>query len=543
MSQENPDWWRGGAIYQIYPRSFSDSRQRGWGDLNGIRRRLPYLASLGVDVVWVCPFFKSPMEDFGYDVEDHRRVDPMFGTDEEFDLLIAEAQSMNIKIMVDLVLSHVAKSHRWFQDASKNPDSEYSDCFVWADAKPDGSPPNNWLSIFGGSAWAWNSVRCQYYLHNFLVSQPDLNFHDPRVRAEALSIARFWLERGVSGFRLDTVNFYFHDRELRDNPATDHRDEALTKDSNPYGFQDHIYDKNRPEVLSFLSELGALMREYPGTVTLGEIGSIRKRSWSLIRDYTDGDRLSLCYTFDLLGGTFSAPYIRDTLRRSLREAPNAWPCWAYANHDVERSATRLAPDGVAPDTIARLSNSLLLSLRGTPCIYQGEELGLEEVSVPFEQLQDPYGIEFWPDYVGRDGCRTPMPWEHAKPGCGFTSDAEPWLPIPEAHRQRAVSVQEEDPDSPLNHFRRVVAMRRREPALQIGDMSVLDGSDQLLSYVRSHEGVSVCCYFNLSGESVSLTHLGLEAAVIFDGRLDDWRQEAGPLTIEPWSWVWVRSAQ
>ena len=409
MNNTGMDWWKSGTIYQVYPRSFCDSSHRGWGDLNGVRTKLPYLASLGVDAVWISPFFKSPMKDFGYDVEDHRSVDPMFGTDTDFDHLIADAKQLGIKIIVDLVLSHVSDTHPWFQDASRSKDSEYSNHFVWADAQADGSPPNNWLSIFGGSAWAWHPERRQYYLHNFLKSQPDLNFHEPGVRAEALSIARYWLERGVSGFRLDTVNFYFHDQALRSNPKSTHVGNTLVPDSNPYSNQDHVYDKNRPEVVTFLEELGQLTKQYPGTVTLGEVGAIEARSWHLINEYTQEERLSLCYSFDLLGEHFSAQHFRKVINRSLEQAPNTWPCWAFSNHDVARTASRLTPEGVSSERVTRLTLSLLMSLRGTPCIYQGEELGLEEVEIPYEKLQDPYGLEFWPEFVGRDGCRTPMP--------------------------------------------------------------------------------------------------------------------------------------
>ncbi|MEE2779832.1 MAG: alpha-glucosidase [Myxococcota bacterium] len=540
MDKKTTDWWRSGTIYQIYPRSFSDSGARGWGDLNGIRERLPYLASLGVDALWISPFFLSPMKDFGYDVEDHRRVDPMFGTNEDLDALIREARDLDLKIMVDLVLSHVADTHPWFQDTIRNPDSEYSDCFVWAEPSADGCPPNNWLSVFGGSAWSWNSRRRQYYLHNFLTEQPDLNFHNPRVRAEALSIARYWLERGVTGFRLDTVNFYCHDLELRNNPPSNDRGLALAPESNPYSYQNHLYDKNRPEVLSFLSELGALTREFPGSVTLGEVGAVQERSWSLIREYTSEERLNLCYNFDLLGDTFSAKNLRGIIKRSVREAPDAWPCWAFSNHDVARTASRLAPEGVSTEKIARLTMSILLSLRGTPCIYQGEELGLEEVDVPYDLLQDPYGIEFWPDYVGRDGCRTPMPWEPSEPNCGFTNSPEAWLPIPDGHQELAVSVQEASSQSTLHFFRRVLALRQQEPCLQLGTMTLIDEQDDVFAISRAFEGVTIQCHYNLSFEPIVLENPGLEGSGIFDGSTATWRDASMPIVLDPWQWAWLK---
>ncbi len=540
MQNETIEWWRKGTIYQVYPRSFSDSSNRGWGDLNGVRERLPYLASLGVDAVWISPFFKSPMKDFGYDVEDHRCVDPMFGTNEDFDALIAEARRLNIKIMVDLVLSHVSDIHPWFKEASKSRDSEYSDCFVWADAQVDGSPPNNWRAIFGGSAWTWSPSRRQYYLHNFLKSQPDLNFHNPRVRQEALSIARYWLDKGVSGFRLDTVNFYFHDQELRSNPASDCVGDNMAHESNPYSYQDHIYDKNRPEVSSFLAELGAVLKEYPGAVTLGEVGAVKKRSWALVREYTQENRLSLCYNFDLLGEDFDANYLRSVIEQSSREAPDAWPCWTFSNHDVPRSASRLAKAGARQDQVASLSTALLLSLRGTPCIYQGEELGLEEAEIAYEDLKDPFGIEFWPDIPGRDGCRTPMPWTEKDPNCGFNDGKKTWLPIPDAHRSLSVEVQEPVYDSSLNRFRRLLAMRSQETALQIGDLDLLDSDGEVLAYERSFDGEAIQCYFNLSSEPKSLEVPGFQDSRVFDGSTPTWQDAPAGLDLEPWGWVWLR---
>ncbi|MBR58014.1 MAG: alpha-glucosidase [Myxococcales bacterium] len=533
-------WWRKGILYQVYPRSFFDASERGWGDLKGVRQKLPYLASLGVDAVWISPIFKSPMKDFGYDVEDHRMIDPMFGTEADFDGLIADAKQLNLKIMVDLVLSHVADVHPWFQDATRSRESEYSNCFVWAEPRADGGPPNNWLSIFGGSAWSWSPERHQYYLHNFLKSQPDLNFHEPRVRAEALSIARFWLERGVSGFRLDTVNFYFHDEQLRDNPPSETVGNAVVPDTNPYSKQDHIYDKNRPEVRTFLSELGALTEQYSGTVTLGEVGAIEKRSWPLIQEYTQPKRLSLCYSFDLLSEIFNADRLRSVINRSIQEAPDTWPCWAFSNHDVGRSASRLAPDGVPTEPIARLAMSLLLSLRGTPCVYQGEELGLEEAHIPYNQLQDPYGIEFWPDYVGRDGCRTPMPWDGSEVSAGFTSHPKPWLPIPAEHRARAVNIQDDFPNSMLNYFRRLVGMRKAEECLHMGDFTMLEGAPDILAFVRSFEAKSIQCHYNLSSDPAVLSSPPLQESQIFDGTHRTWRDAPTLITLGAWEWVWLR---
>ncbi|MEO0989760.1 MAG: alpha-amylase family glycosyl hydrolase, partial [Pseudomonadota bacterium] len=335
----DPDWWRGAVIYQIYPRSFQDSNGDGIGDLSGIIHRLPYLADLGVDGIWISPFFTSPMLDFGYDVSDYRDVDPMFGTLGDFDALIQRAHDLNIRVMIDLVLSHTSDLHPWFKESRSSRDNDKADYYVWAEPKPDGTPPNNWLSIFGGSAWEWDSTRLQYYLHNFLIEQPDLNFHNPRVRQELLDVARFWLERGVDGFRLDTVNFYYHDAELRDNPALteDQRNSEIAPAVNPYNHQDHLYSKTQPENLGFLADLRKVMDEFADITSVGEVGDAQ-RGLQVQADYTaDGDKLHMCYGFDFLSGssldgTRTAEVIQ-TFNGAVRDG---WAMWAFSNHDVIR---------------------------------------------------------------------------------------------------------------------------------------------------------------------------------------------------------------
>ena len=403
---KDQDWWRGAVIYQIYPRSFQDDTGDGIGDLRGITRRLPYIASLGVDAIWISPFFTSPMKDFGYDVSDYCDVDPMFGTLADFDALVHAAHVHGLKVMIDLVLSHSSDQHPWFGESRADRYNDKANWYVWADAKPDGTPPNNWLSIFGGSAWSWDARRCQYYLHNFLVSQPDLNFHEPKVQDALLDVARFWLERGVDGFRLDTINFYTHDAQLRDNPPlpVEARNASIAPAVNPYNHQEHLYDKNRPETLEFLRKLRALMDPY-GAAAVGEVGDAQ-RGLEIMGEYTAGDDLvQMCYAFELLSGEQpDAAHVAEVMDHVARVASDGWACWAYSNHDVVRHATRwnLTEDA------QRLFATLLMCLRGSACIYQGEELGLTEASVAFDDLQDPYGIEFWPEFKGRDGCRTPM---------------------------------------------------------------------------------------------------------------------------------------
>ncbi len=489
------DWWRGAVIYQIYPRSFQDSTGNGIGDLRGIKQRLPYIAALGVDAIWISPFFTSPMADFGYDVSDFRDVDPVFGTLADFDAVVAEAHRLGLKVMIDLVFSHTSSQHPWFKQSRKAAPNEYSDYYVWADARPDGTPPNNWLSIFGGSAWHWEARRCQYYLHNFLISQPDLNFHNPVVQDELLDIARFWLERGVNGFRLDTINFYFADKELRNNPPLpeEERNDLTAPKVNPYNYQEHIYDKNRPETLGFLRRLRRLMDGYDAAA-VGEVGD-SQRGLEILGEYTAGDELmQMCYAFELLSGQRpTAGFIAEVFAKMDKVAADGWACWAYSNHDVQRHKSRWRLN----DAADRLFATMLICLRGSACIYQGEELGLPEAEVPYEALQDPYGIEFWPEFKGRDGCRTPMVWEQNNSNGGFSSQMETWLPVPQAHLSHAAANAEADPDSLLHHYRKAIALRHAHPALQQGDMLRLRAEDDVFSFIRQTPGETIFCAFNL----------------------------------------------
>jgi len=500
----DPDWWRGAVIYQIYPRSYQDSNGDGIGDLAGIIQRLPYVASLGVDAIWISPFFTSPMLDFGYDVSDYRDVDPMFGTLADFDALIARAHELGLRVMIDLVLSHTSTQHPWFTQSRASRDNPKDNWYVWADPKPDGTPPNNWLSIFGGSAWQWDGQRRQYYLHNFLKEQPDLNFHEPQVQDALLDVARFWLDRGVDGFRLDTINFYFHDAELRDNPPLDAADHntSIAPDVNPYNFQDHLYDRNRPENLPFLERFRALMDEYPDITAVGEVGDAQ-RGLEIVGEYTAGDnRMHMCYGFDFLGPE-QAPggRIASVLQNFQQAAPDGWSCWAFSNHDVPRHASRLG----LSDAALRLHVALTLCLRGSICLYQGEELGLTQAHVPFEDLQDPYGKEFWPNYKGRDGCRTPMVWTPEAPFGGF-SEVKPWLPVAQEHLAKSVSAQDGDGTSLLAFYRCMIQLRQSRPALQKGGLSVVSASDDIFACLREMPGQPpIFAAFNLSGTMQTVT--------------------------------------
>ncbi|WKE65201.1 alpha-glucosidase family protein [Gallaecimonas kandeliae] len=500
MSQQ--PWWRGAVIYQIYPRSFQDTNGDGVGDLPGIIDKLDYIASLGVDAIWISPFFKSPMADFGYDIADYRDVDPLFGNLADFDRLLAGAHQRGIKVMIDQVLSHTSVEHDWFKESREDKTNPKADWYVWADANEDGTPPNNWLSLFGGVAWRWEPRRCQYYLHNFLSSQPDLNFHNPEVQKATLDNVKFWLDKGVDGFRLDAINFCFHDKQLRDNPAKpkDKRVGRGFSPDNPYAFQYHWYNNTQPENLPFLEELRALVDQYPGATTLGEISS--EDSLATMAEYTEGRRLHMGYSFELLTDDFTAAYIRGTVEGLEAKMTQGWPCWAISNHDVQRVVTRWG--GAAPPAhMASMLTALVCSLRGSVCVYQGEELGLAEADVAFEDLQDPYGITFWPQFKGRDGCRTPMPWTGGEHG-GF-STAKPWLPVPDDHRSKAVALQEGQHDSTLASFRTFMAWRKTQAALVLGEIRFLDCPEPVLAFVREHEGKQVLVAFNLSDAQVEVT--------------------------------------
>ncbi len=497
------DWWQGAVIYQIYPRSLKDTNNDGVGDIPGIIEKIDYIASLGVDAIWVSPFFKSPMKDFGYDISDYRDIDPLFGTLDDFDRLIESAHAAGIKVIIDQVLSHTSDQHAWFKTSRLDKTNDKSDWYVWADAHDDGGPPNNWLSIFGGGAWQWEPRRGQYYLHNFLDSQPDLNYHNPAVRAQMLDEVEFWLKRGVDGFRLDAINFCFHDAQLRDNPAkpeAERKGRGFSED-NPYAFQYHYYNNTQPENLSFLEELRQLLDRYPNTVGLGEISS--EDSLATMAEYTEGDkRLHTAYSFELLVDEFSADYIRETVSTLEARMRGGWPCWAVGNHDVTRVMSRWGKEHANNPQLAKMINSVLVSLKGSVCSYQGEELGLTEASIDFDQLQDPYGIAFWPNFKGRDGCRTPIPW-NKDVHCGF-SEATPWLPLASEHIGNNIEQQNDESNSVLNHYRQLLKWRKQQVAICRGEIEFLETSDNVLAFVRRHEQQVFWVCYNLNDHAIEI---------------------------------------
>ena len=497
-SSEPTGWWRSAVIYQIYPRSFCDANQDGIGDLSGIVEELDYVAELGVDIVWISPFYVSPMKDFGYDVADYREVDPIFGRMDDFVTLVEKANKLGLKVMADMVLSHTSDQHSWFCESRASKDNKKADWYVWANPKLDGTPPNNWLSIFGGSGWEWDTHRQQFYLHNFLSAQPDLNFHNPDVVEAVLGVVEFWLRLGVKGIRLDTVNWYFHDQKLRDNPPN--RGELLkyAPESSNYVMQEHIYSKSRPEVLPFLEKLRGLLDKYDA-ISLGELTA--KRAVEMTAAYTEvNKRLHMVYTFGLLTETFSAAYFKRTICEVESQLGSGWVCWAFSNHDVVRVVSRWRRKEVSVTQQAKFLLAFLLSLRGAVCLYQGEELGLMEAEIAFEDLQDPYGIRLWPEFKGRDGCRTPMPWQAADLNGGFSA-AKPWLPVPSDHLAKSVDVQLLDEASVLNFCRFLLRWRKSLPAMRGGAMRLLEVADPLLVFERSYEGQTVLAVFNLGEEA------------------------------------------
>ncbi len=487
-------WWRGAVIYQIYPRSFRDTNGDGIGDLAGIAEGLDYIADLGVDGIWISPFFTSPMKDFGYDVADYCGIDPSFGTFADFDRVVEKAHGLGLKVIIDQVYSHTSDEHAWFKESRQDRTNPKADWYVWADAKPDGSPPSNWQSVFGGSAWQWDGPRKQYYLHNFLTSQPDLNVHNVEVQDALLDVARFWLNRGVDGFRLDALNFSMHDPELRDNPPSDVPMELVTR---PFDMQIKQFNQSHPDITGFLERIRATIDEFPGRFTVAEVGG--PEPLAEMKAFTEGGkRLDSAYNFDFLyAPRLTAPLVRASLAQWSGEEGEGWPSWAFSNHDAPRAVTRWTMDGDMARA-ARLNLLLLLSLRGNPIIYQGEELGLPQGEVAFEDLQDPEAIANWPHTLGRDGARTPMPWAASAPQAGFSSANRTWLKLDPAHVAYAVDNQEAATASTLSYARQILALRRSLPALVSGDITLLDAPEDILAFTRTATGQQdVLCVFNL----------------------------------------------
>lgn len=504
MTSDSPasaaPWWRGAAIYQIYPRSFRDTNGDGIGDLPGIAKGLDYVARLGVDAIWISPFFTSPMRDFGYDVADYCDVDPIFGTLDDFDTLVARAHALGLKVMIDQVYAHTSDEHAWFVESRASREGDKADWYVWHDAKADGSPPTNWQSVFGGPAWTWDARRGQYYLHNFLASQPQLNCHNPDVQDALLRVAKFWLDRGVDGFRIDAINFSMHDPDFRDNPPAPPGDKPRTR---PFDFQLQKYNMSHPDIPDFLERLRDLCDRYDATYTLAEVGGAE--ALGEMKAFTQGERrLNSAYGFDFLYADALTPQlVCEALSQWPGEPGEGWPSWAFENHDAPRALSRWC-EPEQRGAFGRMKAVLLVALRGNIIIYQGEELGLTQVDIPFEHLQDPEAIANWPLTLSRDGARTPLPWSSNAAGMGF-GEGDPWLPLGEDHAELAIDRQERDTDSQLAFTRRAIAIRNQHAALHHGALENCRAAGSLLAFDRVEGDERIRCLFNLSDTPIALT--------------------------------------
>lgn len=513
-------WWQHGVIYQVYLRSFQDSNADGIGDLAGVIARLEYLADvLGVDALWLTPFYPSPMADGGYDVADYVDIDPLFGDLATFDRLVAEAHARHLHIILDYVPNHTSDQHPWFVQSRSSRDNPRHDWYIWADPKPDGSPPNNWLSIFGGSAWSWDTTRKQYYLHSFLPQQPDLNWRNPQVKAAMFAVLRFWLERGVDGIRIDVAHFLMKDPHLRNNPPNPSQSPAFWRSFGPYDRQWHLYDQGHPDVHALYRELRQLLESYSQEqprVSIGEVHRPDIGSWAAYYG-RDLDELHLPFNFRLLTVPWHAQAVRRVVDELEAVIPTgAWPTYVLSNHDEPRLASRLG------QAQARVAMLLLLTLRGTPTLYYGDELGMQNGSIPVERMADRWEQQMPGLSLGRDQERTPMVWDGSAHAGFCLSGVEPWLPVIGQEELGHVMAQLTDPRSMLSLTRRLLSLRRMHPALSIGDYLPVetDGEDCFV-YVRQQGAQRCLIALNFAGSEqvLDLSPSG-SASVILSTHLD-----------------------
>lgn len=502
-------WWQRGVIYQIYPRSFVDTNGDGVGDLPGVVRKLDYLRDLGVNAIWLSPTFPSPMADFGYDVSDYTDVHPLFGTIADMDYLIEQAHARELRVLLDLVPNHTSDEHPWFVESRSSRDSPKRDWYLWRDPGVDGGPPNNWLSVFGGSAWTLDEATGQYYCHSFLTKQPDLNYRNPAVLEAMLGVLRFWLDRGIDGFRVDVIHRMMKDEHFRDNPPNP----AYAGTGNPYNALLPVHSADLPEVHGIIRRMREVLDEYPERMMVGEIYLPVER---LMRYYGEnGTGLHMPYNFQLLEVPWDAATIAATIDAYELALPRGgWPNWVLGNHDRPRVASRVG----LPQ--ARVAAMLLLTLRGTPTIYYGDEIGMRDVPIPPEFVQDPVEKNMPGRGLGRDPERTPMQWD-ASPRAGFTTGT-PWLPVARDFQRVNVAVQERDGHSMLALHKRLLALRARELALAIGPYAAVPTAAPLVAFQRSFEGRRLLIVLNLSGRSRTFEDVagGLRGRVILSTHLD-----------------------
>ena len=509
-------WWQRGTVYQIYPLSFQDTDGDGQGDINGIRRRLGYLNWLGIDAIWISPVYPSPMADFGYDIADHCAVDPRFGTLEDFETLVREAHARNIKVILDFVPNHTSDAHPWFQDSRSSRTSPKRDWYVWRDPAPDGGAPNNWVSNFGGSAWELDRASGQYYYHAFLKEQPDLNWRNPEVREAMYDVLRFWFERGVDGFRIDVLWCLVKDEQFRDNPPSPgyREGDPASRSLIP------LFTTDRPELFDILHELRSVADAYPQRVLIGEIYLPIER---LVAYYGEGSRkgVHLPFNFQLIQVSWQAAGIARIVTDYERlMQPHMWPNWVLGNHDNRRIASRV---GAAQ---ARVAAMMLLTFRGTPTLYYGDEIGMEDVAVPAQYVRDGWAKNEPGIDVSRDPQRTPMQWD-ASDHAGFTSGA-PWLPLEGEHRRRNVEALRDDPKSMLTLYRRLIALRRASPALSVGGKRMLAAPEDVIAFERAHANERYIVVLNLGREPRRMELEAHAARVVLSTHLDRDEQAVGP---------------
>ncbi|WP_082836163.1 alpha-amylase family glycosyl hydrolase [Croceicoccus bisphenolivorans] len=479
-SHADAEWWRGAMFYEIYLRSFKDSDGDGIGDLKGVLDKLDYVESLGVDGLWLSPFYPSPQKDFGYDITDFCNVDPMFGSMGDFLDLIGAVHDRNLKLLIDLVPCHTSEEHPWFLESRSGQDNAKADWYIWADSAPDGGPPNNWLSSFGGSAWEWDPRRSQYYYHPFLTCQPALNLRNPEVLRAIIGVFEYWMDRGVDGFRLDAIQCLCCDPWLRPNPSAPGGEANIMVGggpNNPFRKQLHLFDRDVPEAIPILEAMRDAVRKYePERVLIGELADVDS-SRMAVKYTLRGERLHAVYDFDLINGAKSLDDWRELLSIRARFMASGWMMNVFTNHDSVRSVSNLTLFAEEEGDRAAAAKLLLFmqsTLLGGGIIFQGEELGLPQPELEYEDLQDPWGKNLWPDFAGRDGVRTPIPWTRSKTKAGFTTAKKAWLPVPPEHSCLSVSAQNSDENSVLNFFRSLMAWRRNEPLIRRGDELVYD---------------------------------------------------------------------
>ncbi|CAN5147199.1 alpha-amylase family glycosyl hydrolase [soil metagenome] len=505
--QESVPWWKSGILYQIYPRSFQDSNGDGVGDLRGIIQRLPYLRDLGVDALWLSPIFPSPMEDFGYDISDYIGIDPLFGTVADFDALVAAAHDIGLKVILDLVPNHTSDRHPWFVESRSSKNNPKRDWYIWRDGCGEGMPPNNWLSEFGGSSWEFDARSGQYYYHAFLRAQPDLNWRNPDVRRAMHDVMRFWLRRGVDGFRVDVMWHLIKDDLLRDNPPNP----DFTPDSQPYERLIPLYSTDRPEVHAVIAEMRQVIDEFDERVLIGEI-------------YLPPDKLVSYYGRDLAGAhlpfnfaLISTPWNTQAVSELITRyekalPPGAWPNWVLGNHDRRRIASRVG------EAQARVAAMLLLTLRGTPTLYYGDEIGMPQVEIPQERVRDPFEKNLPGIGVGRDGCRTPMQWD-STPRAGF-STGDPWLPLNANFAHDNVEAERQDAESMLVLYRALIELRRARPELTRGSYELVHITGDLLIFERTQEDRRLFVALNLGAQSISWTDTATRGRILLSTYMD-----------------------